>query len=156
MKTNKLGFSLIELLVALSILAVVAAIIVPRFLNVRQQATQTAALANLRQLQSTCQQFVALGGSIGSSTTAAANDGKLAANVLNYISGTTGRATATAAGTAFGAGSGTTSTYVCDSQGVMGSFTIQWAPVPGTSAVPTAASNPAVGFYVGCFGDHNG
>lgn len=58
------AFSLIELLVALSILAVVAAIIVPRFLNVRQQAAETAALSQKVALQRACQQWLALGGNI--------------------------------------------------------------------------------------------
>lgn len=64
--TSKKGFSLIELLVALSILAVVAAVIVPRFLNVRQQAAQTATQAQLRTIERACQQFISLGGTLSS------------------------------------------------------------------------------------------
>lgn len=38
MNTPKSGFSLIELLVAIGVLAFVAAVIIPKFLNVRSQA----------------------------------------------------------------------------------------------------------------------
>jgi prepilin-type N-terminal cleavage/methylation domain-containing protein len=66
MKTTNRGFSLIELLVALSILAVVAAIIVPRFLNVRSQAAATTSQAQQQELQSDIQKWVSLGGTGGS------------------------------------------------------------------------------------------
>lgn len=72
MKTynNTRGFSLIELLVALSILAVVAAVIVPRFLNVRVQAAQTATQSQQRTIQRAIQQFVSLGGQLGTAGSA--------------------------------------------------------------------------------------
>lgn len=56
------GFSLIELLVALSILAVVAALIIPRFLNVRTQAADTMAAAQVKSINSIYSQWIALGG----------------------------------------------------------------------------------------------
>ena len=70
MKTTTRGFSLIELLVALSILAVVAAIIVPRFLNVRQQAAVTTAQAQQQELQSDIQKWISLGGIVSGTPTA--------------------------------------------------------------------------------------
>ena len=71
MKTSLLStraFSLIELLVALSILAVVTALIVPRFLNVREQAATTTAEAQIKSINNIYNQWVALGGTPGAST----------------------------------------------------------------------------------------
>jgi len=139
MKTSyKGGFSLIELLVALSILAVVAAIIVPRFLNVRTSASQTAGMANMKEFQNMIRNFIALGGQIGATP--------VAGDIANFISGNGGtRGTATTSGTALG--------NVNDSSGTMGSFTIVFNPaptVPGTAIDPTKSSTfpTSAGFYV--------
>jgi len=145
MKNSNKGFSLIELLVALSILAVVAAIIVPKFLNVRSNASQAVAIQNMRELQNTCRQWIALGGSNSSTTIANCGD------VLNFLSGNGAvgvRATATTGATAQGGAT--------DSQGTMGSWTIQLNSKPGTNALKTdgtatAANIAAIttpGFYV--------
>ena len=61
---NRHAFSLIELLVALAVLAVVAGIIVPKFLNVRNQAAQTIVAQNIAELNATYQKWTALGGSV--------------------------------------------------------------------------------------------
>jgi prepilin-type N-terminal cleavage/methylation domain-containing protein len=58
------GFSLIELLVALAILAIVSALIVPKFLNIGQSAEQIKALKNISELNSTYNQWSATGGQI--------------------------------------------------------------------------------------------
>jgi len=137
MHTKHTGFSLIELLVALSILAVVAAIIVPRFLNVRTNAAQSAAAQNMREVQGLCQKFIALGGTNGGTagTFVAAGD------MLNYISGNGGTRSMTAAGVAqTPAALGN----ACDSSGTMSSGIISLSPaptVPGT--YPTSAATIA-------------
>jgi prepilin-type N-terminal cleavage/methylation domain-containing protein len=56
------AFSLIELLVSLSVLALVAAIIVPKFLNVGAQAQQTVDATNLDELTHMAQAWQSLGG----------------------------------------------------------------------------------------------
>lgn len=98
----KPGFSLIELLVALSILAVVAAIIVPRFLNVRSQAASTTTEAQRKVIQNAVQQFLALGGT--NTNNSALNSG----NVLYFLS----------------QGSGRTGTNISDSSGAFSSSSI--------------------------------
>lgn len=58
------GFSLIELLVALAILAVVAAMIVPHYLDVTRQASRLVQDENQRILQETLDHWIDLGGRI--------------------------------------------------------------------------------------------
>jgi prepilin-type N-terminal cleavage/methylation domain-containing protein len=59
---RKPAFSLIELLVALAILAVVSALIIPKFLNVREAAAERTAQAIVKQINKTYLQWIALGG----------------------------------------------------------------------------------------------
>jgi prepilin-type N-terminal cleavage/methylation domain-containing protein len=70
MKTSTKGFSLIELLVALSILAVVAAIIVPKFLGINVQAGNTAAQNQASELAKACYNWVGAGGMVTGNPTA--------------------------------------------------------------------------------------
>jgi prepilin-type N-terminal cleavage/methylation domain-containing protein len=135
-KTNK-GFSLIELLVALSILAVVAAIIVPRFLNVRTQASAATARASLQEFQNIARQFVSLGGTING--TATASD-------LLFVLNQSGRA----AGYAAGAGAaGTNTNKVVDSTAAtLGSNTLVFpAIIQGTTTAANATTQTVAGFY---------
>ena len=50
MKCNRRGFTLIELMVVVAIVALIAAILLPVFAKVRERGRQTACLSNLRQL----------------------------------------------------------------------------------------------------------
>ncbi|GEM_PF-2099626 len=56
------SFSLIELLVALAVLGTIAAIIIPKFQNVQHQAVQATLAAEVNQIQSSVEQWFALGG----------------------------------------------------------------------------------------------
>lgn len=66
MRSNPLikGFSLTELLVALGVLAIVAAVIFPRFLNIRNNAADTAAVAMATELNRVYGAWTATGGKI--------------------------------------------------------------------------------------------
>lgn len=67
------AFSLVELLVALSILSVVAGLIIPRFFNMRESATDASAMAQASALNSVYQQWRSMGGKLtftGDATTA--------------------------------------------------------------------------------------
>lgn len=107
---NRAAFSLIELLVALSILAVVAAIIVPRFLNVRQSAQDTAAAHTVVEVNNLYNQWVALGGTVGTGT---------GANVIDFLCRVGSTTSATRANLV------TTSNPVRDATGSFGSGNIQ-------------------------------
>ena len=50
MKTKQYGFTLVEMLVVISIIAVLAAILFPVFASARAKARQSVCLSNLRQL----------------------------------------------------------------------------------------------------------
>ncbi len=77
------AFSLIELLVALSILAVVAAIIVPRFTNIRSQVAATVAAAQFSQINESYNSWTSLGGN---------PNGDSGINILRFL-GTPGNGT---------------------------------------------------------------
>ncbi|MGD0904731.1 MAG: prepilin-type N-terminal cleavage/methylation domain-containing protein [Terracidiphilus sp.] len=70
MTTNNLsssdGFSLNELLVALAIIALVAALIVPKFMNVQQAAKDTVAQQMASELNHVYANWVGSGGTVGS------------------------------------------------------------------------------------------
>jgi prepilin-type N-terminal cleavage/methylation domain-containing protein len=124
---TKRGFSLIELLVALSIIAIVAATIVPRFMNVRFQAAETMGDAQMKEFASAYQKFISLGG------TGSANSGE----VLNFLA-----QQPTAVGTAR-----TTVGAMVDSSGAFGSTVISLSvtPISTTTTPTTATSTP--GWY---------
>lgn len=134
---NKRAFSLIELLVALSILAVVAAVIVPRFLNVRTQAAETATQNQQRTLQRAVQQFLSLGGQITSGTSG---------NVLAFLA-----VTAPSSGTnAFDRSNGGATTLpsgLTDSGGAFGSSTISVSLGTSLSGPITSAGGVGAGYY---------
>jgi type IV pilus assembly protein PilA len=50
MRKNSKGFSLIELLIVVTIILIIAAIAIPKLLTVKQQANATAAVSNLRSI----------------------------------------------------------------------------------------------------------
>lgn len=58
------GFSLIELLVAIGILAIVAGVVVPKFLNVQSQAEDTVAKQIQSELNTTYANWKASGGTV--------------------------------------------------------------------------------------------
>jgi prepilin-type N-terminal cleavage/methylation domain-containing protein len=68
--SKKAGFTLIEILIAIAIAAAVAAVIIPNLLGARGQANNGMAIALQNQLNSTYQQWVALGGEHSGTATA--------------------------------------------------------------------------------------
>lgn len=64
------GFSLTELLVALGILGLVAAVIMPKFLNIKNQAAETAAQALASELNRVYGAWAATGGQINGNNVA--------------------------------------------------------------------------------------
>ena len=56
-KTNKKGFTLIELLVVVAIIGILAAIAIPQFAKYRQRAQDSAALSDLKTIQSSAEAY---------------------------------------------------------------------------------------------------
>ena len=56
MRRNK-GFTLIELMIVVAIIAIIAAIAIPNLLGARRSANEAAAIANLRTVSTACEQF---------------------------------------------------------------------------------------------------
>jgi type IV pilus assembly protein PilA len=56
MKRNR-GFSLMELLIVVTVILIIAAIAVPKFVEMKRQATATAAVANLKSLNNALAAF---------------------------------------------------------------------------------------------------
>jgi len=120
------AFSLIELLVALSVLAIVAAIIVPRFMTVRQQAQDIAATQKLSEINNIKSIFFSMGGRRASWTGNALNPNE-AYYMIQFLGtasdGSPQRGFQNAANNPVGAGQ-PNPLYPTDSTGIMSSATV--------------------------------
>ena len=57
MKKNKKGFTLVEIMIVVAIIALLAAIAVPSFMNARSKSMQSSCQNNLRLIDGAMQQF---------------------------------------------------------------------------------------------------
>jgi type IV pilus assembly protein PilA len=97
MKKRSQGFSLIELLIVVTIILIIAAIAIPKLLTVKQQANATAAVANTRSLNNAltayASQYPAIGypgnlASLGPSTTPSSSAANLVDESLAFSGST--------------------------------------------------------------------
>jgi len=58
-KINRKGFTLIELMIVIAIIAILAAILVPNFVRARAQGQLTACQSNLKNIGTACEMFSA-------------------------------------------------------------------------------------------------
>lgn len=64
------GFTLVEIMIVVAIIAILAAVAIPNFVKYRKQSQATACIANLKQIQSAVEQMKLGGGALGTDTTA--------------------------------------------------------------------------------------
>ena len=92
-KSNKKGFTLIELIVVIAILAILAAIAVPQYLGLKDSSAQAVAKANARTVYTAACADLAVDGSASADTTKTmlGDDftGTIAVNVSSDKSGIT-------------------------------------------------------------------
>jgi len=55
---NKKGFTLIELVVVIAIIGILAAIAIPRFTGVRENANESVVIANLKSIQTAVELYI--------------------------------------------------------------------------------------------------
>ena len=90
------GFTLIELMIVVAIIAIIAAIAIPNLLSARLNANETSAISTLRNVSSSQAQFQA------SAKADVDNDGSCEFGLFRELSGATGVRTVAAAGTVGG------------------------------------------------------
>lgn len=64
MKTNRKGFTLVEIMIVVAIIAVLAAIAIPNFIKSRKQSQMNACIANLKQIEGAKEQSLMAGGGV--------------------------------------------------------------------------------------------
>ena len=61
MKTMKKGFTLVEIMIVVAIIAILAAVAIPNFVKYRKTSQATACVSNLKQIQSAKEQCLMAG-----------------------------------------------------------------------------------------------
>jgi prepilin-type N-terminal cleavage/methylation domain-containing protein len=67
-RTNKAGFTLVEIMIVVAIIGLLAAIAIPNFVKARQNSQTNACLNNLRQIDGAKQQYALEQGKTGATT----------------------------------------------------------------------------------------
>ena len=68
MKRMKKGFTLVEIMIVVAIIAILAAVAIPNFIKYRKSSQATACVSNLKQIQAAKEQALLAGKSLDSST----------------------------------------------------------------------------------------
>jgi type IV pilus assembly protein PilA len=129
MRSKQTGFSLIELLVVVSVILIVAAIAIPNLLRSRSAANEASAVASVRSINTSQVVYQSTYGPGYAPTLTALSDGGTTANCLPPTPATAASACLLDSALATGTKSGYTFTYAPASGGAVSSYTVNADPI---------------------------
>jgi prepilin-type N-terminal cleavage/methylation domain-containing protein len=130
MRSKQMGFSLIELLVVVSVILIVAAIAIPNLLRSRSAANEASAVASVRSINTSQVVYQSTYGPGFAPTLSALSDGGVAANCVPPAPATATSACLLDSALASGIKSGYTFTYAPSSGGgSVSSYTVNADPI---------------------------
>ena len=145
MKTLQKGFTLIELMIVIAIIAILAAILIPNFLHARAESQTSACEGNLKQLATALEEYaVDNSGTYPSSfaNLAAANGGVYLKNLPNDPAG---GAYTLAVPAAAPCTATQPNTYLITDGGKHDTTTTQTAPLTGTAKIDYCSGSGIIG-----------
>ena len=74
MKKMLKGFTLVEIMIVVAIIAILAAVAIPNFVKYRRNAQATSCISNLKQIQTAKEQWMMANGSVPTELTAISGD----------------------------------------------------------------------------------
>jgi type II secretion system protein G len=145
-RENERGFTLIELMIVVAIIAILAGILIPNFVNARAQAQSAACESNLRAIATALELYYADNQVYPTAGGAAVQPSLLSANGVAYLNNTpkdpaaqSGAATYSLTTTQATGGSPATYTIVCP--GVHAGSTLAKIPLAGGASGTVCGTN---------------
>lgn len=145
-REHERGFTLIELMIVVAIIAILAGILIPNFVNARSQAQTAACESNLRAIATALELYYADNQVYPTASGAAVQPSLLTANGVAYLNNTpkdpaAQSGTATYALTTTQATGGSAASYAIVCPGVHAGSTLAKVPLVGGASGSTCGTN---------------